>query len=151
MANKIVKLGEKANSFYDPTTGLTLIPNEVKEVPNSFLRSQRARRFLKGGGIAYASKDELIEWQEAQKAKVKKMNFNQSSVDLSNKVKESEKTDEPDTEVEELKKMTKAALIDYVKGLDWTEDDVEEAKSITKKADLIEFIRETEEEYEKEE
>ncbi len=139
MAEKYVKLGEKANSFYDPSTGLSLVPNEVKEVPGSFLRSQRTRRFLKGGGIAYASKEEFNEYQAKLKPQVKKLAGDPGEP------KGITKTPEPSIDLGEL---TKAGLIEHIEEQGWDEEDVAKAKAIKKKADLIEFIQDTEAQYE---
>lgn len=141
MAEKYVKLGEKANSFYDPATGLTLIPGEIKQVPNAFLRTQRTRRFLKGAGIVYASKEEFNEYQE-------KLNPPEVKYKTTEKLEEEVVEEKPKTRKEELEELTKAALLEQVESSSWEEGDVEKAKSFKKKAELIDFIVETEKLYE---
>ena len=155
---KYIKLGEKANSFYDPTTGLSLVPGEVKEVPNTFLTTMRARRFLKGGGIYISSKEEFVEFEEKKKMTFKKLAEKKAENEKAKKKKEKEEAKKKEEEKKEeepgplkFEDMTKAALIEMIKEKDWEEEDIKKAKEIEasgKKADLIAFIKETDKLYE---
>ena len=135
MTEKYVKLGEKANSFFDPQTGFSLVPGEIKLVPNSYLRTQRARRFLKGGGITYSSKEEYNEYQDSLRI-IPAYKVEAKAVD---------KEENPEVPLDE---MTKASLIEHVEKSGWDQADIDEAKSIKKKAELLDFIKETEKLYE---
>lgn len=129
MSEKYLKLGENASSFYDPQTGFGLVPGEVKPIVPAYLKVARIRRFLKGGGLTYASKEEYNEYLASLKAKTKP------------KIKETEKPDN------DLGSMKLSELKEYVSDLGWDSEDIEKAQEFTKKADLISFIEETEAQY----
>ncbi len=134
MSEKYLKLGEKSNSFFDPQTGFGLAKGEIKGIVPAYLKSPRIRRFLKGGGLQYASKEEYNEYVAKSTAKTQ--------------VKKTKTLEVEETEKLELEDMTKKQLIVHIEGLGWHEDDIEEAKSKKTKAEIIEFIKETESEYE---
>jgi len=128
--SRYLKLGEKSNSFYDPQTGFGLSGNEIKEITPAFLRSPRIARFLKGGGLQHAHKEEYNEYMASLKGEVI--------------------TESPEKSEDELEDMTVAELKNYVTDLKWEEEDVEKAQSIKRKSELIDFIRKTEALYEQE-
>lgn len=127
---RYVKLGESANSFYDPQTGLSLIPGEIKEVLPIWLQSPRVKRFLKGGGLSNSSKEEYNEYLNSLKSP--------KEAEVENEV----------TEENPLKQKTMAELKEYVTTLNWSDEDVEAAQEFKKKSQLLTFIEETEAQYE---
>lgn len=64
---KYIQLGEKANFFHDPYTGLTLAKGETKELTNVQFSSKRVRAALSQGHLAYA---EAPDANTAEKAEV---------------------------------------------------------------------------------
>ncbi len=60
---KYVKLGEKASSFFDPFSRLTLAgKQEVVLLDAKALKSNRVKSALKGGHLSYASESEFAEF-----------------------------------------------------------------------------------------
>lgn len=56
---KYLKLGPKASSFYDMSTGLHIVEGEVIAVNEAYLsKGRRTARALQGGHIAYATAEE---------------------------------------------------------------------------------------------
>jgi hypothetical protein len=58
---KYVKLGDKAESFSDPFSGLNLAGKEVKELTGDALNSNSIKNALKGGHLSYASEFEFTK------------------------------------------------------------------------------------------
>lgn len=50
---KYITLGEKANFFHDPYSGITLTPQEVKEVSSKQLSSKKIKQALAQGHLSY--------------------------------------------------------------------------------------------------
>lgn len=128
---KYLKLGEKASSFYDPTSRFGIVNQEVKVVTNAVLKSPRVKRFLKGGGLTFATKEEYNEYTASMAPAMKE------------KVVVEEKV-----EKKTLKDMTIAELQEHIKVSGWEQEDIDKGLSIKKKDDIIEFIEITEIEYE---
>lgn len=133
---KYLKLGEKATSFYDPTTKFLLTNNQVKEVLPFQLKSPRLKRFLQGGGLVFATKEEFKEFQ-ASSEKPKPVEKVEEKVE-----EKTEPTKKP------LEEMTKAELYDHIKASGWEKEDVDAGLAIDKKADLLEYVKTTESAYE---
>lgn len=130
---KYLKLGEKASSFFDPITRLKLINNMVIEALPIQLKSPRVKRFIQGGGLSYATKEEYNEYQATLSKPVK----------AKTKV---EKVEEP--KEKGLNDMTKAEIYDYIKNSGWDAEDIETGLAIDKKSDLLDFVKNTEAAYE---
>jgi hypothetical protein len=56
---KYVKLGDKAESFYDPFSKFSIVRKEVKELVGNSLKSNRVKSAIKGGHLVYASQVEF--------------------------------------------------------------------------------------------
>lgn len=56
-----VKLGDKAESFYDPYSGLTLAGKEVVKLSPIAVSSFAVQNALKGGHLSHASEPEFIK------------------------------------------------------------------------------------------
>lgn len=128
---RYLKLGESANSFYDPQTGLSLIPGEIKEILPAWLQAARVKRFLKGGGLLHSSKEEYNQYLNSLK-----------------KPKVVEESEEDGVDENPLKGKTLAELKEHVTTLNWSDEDVEAAQEMKKKSQLLTFIEETEAQYE---
>ena len=128
---KYIKLGEKASSFYDPTTRFAIANGQVKVVTNAVLKSPRIKRFLKGGGLMLTTKEEYNEYMASIKP-------------------EKEQVVKAEVEVEKkpFEEMTIKELHEYIKNSGWEQEDIDAGLEIKKKADIIEFIETTEIEYE---
>ena len=59
MANKIVKLGEKASFFFDPTTRIQISVGEVVELTKASQYSKKIKKALNGGHLVQTSEEEL--------------------------------------------------------------------------------------------
>lgn len=125
---KYIKLGEKASSFFDPITRFGISGKQVKEIFPSQLKNPRIKRFIQGGGLVYATKEEFKEYEASLK---------NQAVPVKTKV-------EAETPKKDLEGMTKNELYDYVKKSGWEESDIETALAIEKKSDLLSYIKETE-------
>jgi len=58
---KYVKLGDKAESFFDPFSRLSLAGKDVKQLTGKAISSNRVRVSLLGGHLSHASEAEFIE------------------------------------------------------------------------------------------
>lgn len=58
---KYVKLGEKASSYFDPTTRMQVAPGEAVEIELKHRQSKRFVRALKSGHLDYVDSDEVNE------------------------------------------------------------------------------------------
>ena len=133
---KYIALGEKATTFYDPQIKFGLVLGEIKPILPGQLKSPRVRRFLKGGGLTLVGKEEYKEYLASIQIPTKTEEV---------KVDTEETKDKPERD---LTSMTVNQLKDLIKNSGWDSDDIEEGLAKSKKADLIEFIEETELAYE---
>lgn len=58
---KYVKLGEKASSFYDPSTGFKVSGDKVKEVTKEMQVSKKFKKAIKGGHLEWAEAGEFVK------------------------------------------------------------------------------------------
>lgn len=141
---KYAKLGDKANSFSDPTSGLNLKNKDVVELTPSNLSSKRVKKALNGGHLEYAEKSDYTEFQASKSDKKTKEvdDIEDTVVDYSEMdVKDIKKAlknndllkqniiemtadeDEPFTE-EDLADLTKDELLDIItNGYEGTEEE----------------------------
>lgn len=127
---KFVKLGEKASIFFDPTSGLKVVPGQAVELSNVHRQSKRVVRGLKSGHLDNVDSDEMDELEVVYidaKAEVKKEEENNDTFDMDQewdekslkKLKVSQLEDlarhfELDYTDAELKAMNKNELIDAI-------------------------------------
>lgn len=121
---KYAKLGEKANSFYDPSTGFKLAKNEVKEINKEEMVSKKIKSAFKHGHLEvadeneYEGNDEVVEDNEDEDEEL-------TEAQLLRKGKEAlvALAMETDTELteKELGKLTKPELVEII-----LEEEVEE-------------------------
>jgi hypothetical protein len=135
-SEKFLKLGEKATSFYDPTTRWGIAGNKIVPILPAQLKSPRIKRFISGGGLTYATKEEYKEYLASLSKPIKK----------EEEVKEETKKEE--TKPTDINQMTKAQLYDYIKESGWDQEDIDEGLALTKKEEILNFIQETEANYE---
>lgn len=131
---KYIKLGEKATSFFDPTTRWGIFGEQIKPIPSAFLKSPRLKRFVSGGGLVIVSKEEYKEYLASLEEKPVKKEVKKEEV----------KKEEP----KELTDMTKKELYAYIENSGWDEEDIQKGKEISLKEELLNFITETEAQYE---
>ena len=81
MATVFLKLGDKANSFFDPFTNLSLAVGEVKEVEKRVSNSPKVKRAIQGGHITFTT-------DPANGPEVKDTNPEVTGEDLLNSFKE---------------------------------------------------------------
>lgn len=117
-----IKLGKKANSFFDPTTKLKVLPGQVIELKNIHKKSTRITKALRDGHLQYTDEDVN---QEAPKSSVKEK-------ETENWIEKLELT------TEALSKLKKAELIEVAKFYESQLED-SELQEYTK-AELIEEI-----------
>lgn len=131
MANKNVKLGEAANSFYDPTSGLKVLPGQVVELDNKQSKSKKVTIAMRHGHLVSATDEDVENFANGKAV---------SNNDPSNDVDK----DWDDFEVNEanLKKLNKSDLVELAMHLE-SEYSQEELESMTKD-DLKEEILEIE-------
>lgn len=137
---KFVKLGEKANSFYDPLTKVKLAPGLVVELPKNFRESRKLVRALKAGHIEYTdpvkapaksdgkASDKNSGKGEAVEIDIDKVDFTEEGL---KGFKKAELVNiciqmEVDRTVEELEALTKKDLIDILLELDDEEEEDDE-------------------------
>lgn len=81
---KFVKLGEKANSFYDPLTKVKLAKGQTVELPKNFRESRRILRALKTGHLEYSDETEnkgsKKETKEVKDIDLEKVDFTEKSL-----------------------------------------------------------------------
>lgn len=108
-----VKLGDNAQIFHDPTTGLKVLPNKVVELSSKQKRSKKILKALKGGHLDYCQPEE-----EQEEKKVDSGNDEVTVDDIPENKKDIvefllENFDGLDEE--ELKSMNKPDLLDFAK------------------------------------
>lgn len=139
---KYIALGEKASTFFDPVTKLNLVGNEIKPIVQAFLKSPRVKRFLKGGGLTLVGKEEYKEYLASQKeGKVKKAQTEGDDED-------DDEGDDEGTEKKAFENMSIKQLKTHIEKSGWEKEDIEAGLELTKKAELIEYIKKTETSYE---
>lgn len=128
--SKKVKLGKKANSFYDPTSKLKVLPGDVIELKAVHKASARVIKALRDGHLQSTDEEATTEAKNAPKETV---------------------DENPDAWINELEmtpeklnKLKKVELIQVAKfyGTEISDEDLEEMK----KSDLVEEIFELVEE-----
>lgn len=122
---KKIKLGDKANSFYDPTSKLKVLPGDVVELKGVHRRSLRIIKALRDGHLQYT--DAEINKEVKVDPKLEK----ESS-------KDQNWIEELDYTPENLSKMKKDELIEIAKFYE-TEYSDEELKGM-KKNEIVEEI-----------
>ena len=65
---KIVKLGELASIFSDPTSGLLVIGKQIVELTVRQESSRKVKQAISGGHLIHATDDELKKYQKTQLA-----------------------------------------------------------------------------------
>lgn len=124
---KIVKLGDKASFFFDPTSKTQLSPGEVMELSKRQMLSKKVKKALQGGHLVLTGKEELEAFKNGTKLEVNEENnwlesFDPTDAKAVSKLK-----------VEELKE-----LIKYTSDEEYDEDYFEDMK----KADLLAELEE---------
>lgn len=142
-SEKYLKLGDKATSFFDPATRWGISGSKVKPILPAQLKSPRIKRFVTGGGLVYATKEEYKEYL----ALVEKNKKPESPVKTEKKEKETEDKKTED-KPKELSEMTKKELFEYIENSGWDQEDIDEGLALSKKEEILNFIQETEAEYE---
>lgn len=113
---KYLKLGSKAQNFFDPISGLNIVGKEVVELPKGFKMNPRINRAISGGHLVNSNKDEYLEYLAL-----------------------STPEDEEDVS-SELGDMTKSELVDYYKeNYEVSEEDLEKFEKLTK-AKMVNFL-----------
>lgn len=129
---KFVKLGEKANSFYDPSTGFKLSKNQVGELTTEMQVSRKIKNALKNGHIEIAEEGEFEDVNEIEVNEDKDQQFTESElmskskeglINLLIRIEESLPEDERSTSAE-LNKMNKTELTEAI--MESYEDDEED-------------------------
>lgn len=127
---KYVKLGSKAHSFSDPTTGVKLVPGEVTKLTATQEISKRIIMAIKGGHLEKVNKDEYerylsgntdIDEQDDDAITVDSLNKETKEQLVKRIVELSDEHDESD-----LKKKNKNQLIDIVMELMEEEEEEDE-------------------------
>lgn len=127
---KYVKLGKKASSFFDPTSGLKLSNNQIIEVSSKLINSsKRVNKALKAGHLEWAEEKEFLKYQKSIGVNV-----------------ETEEEEEEGYNAKSLKKLTKDELVEIAKeqGSDMDEDELNGFN----KAGLVDLIMQLQEEEE---
>lgn len=124
MKRKFVKLGDKAFSFSDPFSRLTLRKGEIKELETTNQkRSVRIKNALKGGHLEPATEVEFDKYQDSL---------------LSGTVPSSEKTT---TLKDQLAEMTKAELVEYYQShYEVSEEDLKSFEKLKQKEMVEELV-----------
>lgn len=133
---KNVKLGENANSFYDPVTGTKVLPGQVIEVDAKTARSTKIAVALRHGHLVIASEEDIEAANEGNL-----VTNNDSSNDVDTNWDEFEDYTEAG-----LKRLTKAKLVELAMHLE-SEYSQEELNEMNKQ-ELAEEIMEIQEEKE---
>jgi hypothetical protein len=129
-----VKLGEKAESFSCPSTGLTVLPNQIVKLEKNHLSSTKIKDAIKGTHLERADEDEYNTF-------------------INGATNDEEDEDEALHTESSLKKLTKDPLLELAitfLGKEGHEED-EESLGKMKKEELIDFILEVQENEEDEE
>lgn len=66
MSNKNVKLGELANSFYDPVTQVKVLPGQVVQLEKAQYVSKKTATALRHGHLVLASDEEVEAFESGQ-------------------------------------------------------------------------------------
>lgn len=126
---KQVKLGENANSFYDPISGTKVLPGQVVKLEGNSGKSKKIREALRHGHLVIATDEDVEEYE-------------QSGVISNNDPSNDEATDWDDFEVNEknLGKLKKDKLVELAMHLEssYSQEELNEFK----KDELIEEIME---------
>ena len=124
---KIVKIGEHASFFYDPTSKVQLVPGEVIELNKRQEHSKKIKKALQGGHLVLASKEEVEAFKNGEPL--------EKEVDK-NWLESFDPTDSK--AVSKLKNDELKELIKYTSDEEYDEDDFDDMK----KADLIAELEE---------
>lgn len=116
---KYIKLGKKAESFYDPTSKTKVLKGRVVELNNSNKFSKRIQAALRGGHLEYATEEEFSKASKGTQTTEAKTT---SEVDI--------------TDEKVLKKLKKPALVELAlehkladdEGELYTKEELEEFK-----------------------
>lgn len=144
MSKKVyVKLGEKAQSFSDPASGLKVLPKQVIELTKKNLSSKKVETAIKGGHLEKVDEKEFNAYQAGKEFK--------AEVAPEDKILANTKVIHTEDSLT-AKDVTKATLVSIATGLltgemDETEEDLEKMK----KDELVEWILETQEDETEEE
>ena len=65
-----IKLGKKAQTFFDPSNGISITSKEVLEVKRTALNSKKTEIALRQGHLSYATEVEFEKFQETSKSVV---------------------------------------------------------------------------------
>jgi len=136
-----IKLGQKAESFYDPFSKLSLVGKQVAEFSGKVANSNRVKLGLSGGHLSYASEAEfLAAGGKLLDLLTVESKFGTNAVELTTYYSNNFKPT-----ASELKKFKKLKLLDMVNEL--TELD-EESKTIESKfgknaEELIKYYEDT--------
>lgn len=133
--SRFVKLGEKASSFSDATSGLKLAPGQVVELSRKHKNSRRVINAIKAGHLDYA---DLEDYDEAQKLPGA-IKTSDDPIDDSGDDSGDGNPKEPHTE-KSLKKLKHPELVELAKEMG-TEEDLMDLEDYTK-AELAEEILE---------
>lgn len=156
MANKLqyFKLGDQAQFFYDPQSGLEVKPNAVVAVGFTKRQTKKFKVALANGHIKQATVDEydeylkMLEEKDAEAAKVVKKATKSQAAEAKAQAEaeaaegsEEEETDEDGDDLPtqaELEDMTREQL--NAQALIETDMEESEIEDLRKKADVIEVI-----------
>lgn len=111
---KIVKLGEKASFFYDPTTNLQVSKGEVLTLTKKQEYSKKIRKALQGGHLVLTNEAELKAYQNGEDISAT------NDEDNNNWVEDFDLTN--DKAISKLNKTQLIALIEHVSDDDYEED-----------------------------
>ena len=130
---KYLKLGEKAESFFDPSTSLKLSKGKVVRMTQEMKISNRVKKALKGGHIEYATEED----------------FDKTVMDLDVQADDVNQEEEVVYTESNLKGKGKEALINILLNLSGDEEErTEKELSALTKAEIIEEILDLQEEEE---
>jgi len=114
---KYVKLGDKAESYYDPYSGLSLAGKEVKELLGTALTSNSIANALKGGHLSHASEYEFVkaggvipEVEKDEEEETIESEFGKNAEELIAYYKKNYEVKAPD--VKAFKKLTLQEMVD---------------------------------------
>lgn len=141
---EFIKLGPKANSFYDPLTEQKLVPGMVIEYSDKLRKSKKVQDALRGGHLAYAKEEEFNQYRD-------KLEKDVNNIDVDSPTDAKDESLEIWTE-DELSSKNKETLIGILNNINegLPEDKQLSDNEITamKKAELVETILELQEEEE---
>ena len=169
MSKKVyVKLGEKALSFFDPTSRLQLAKGEVIEIEKSKLITKKATVAMRQGHLSYAFQEEFEKFQDSKNRTVETVKPNADPIlEKKNRELEKENTtlraeleaarlensklreviDGAESESDTLNDLSLEELRTYLNDEEngFSEKEIKKGMKLTERDDLQSFIEELEE------